>query len=76
MKILPITLREITTSLMAEARKLAHLGVNTKIGRSTLAVANNRRPESIFEAIYHGLLRTNTEITCRIAGIIYRVIDE
>ncbi len=46
------SLREITTSLMAEARKLAHLGVNIKIGRSTLEDANKRRPEAIFEAKY------------------------
>lgn len=52
------SLREITTSLMAEARKLAHLGVNVKIGRSTLADANKRRPETIFEAIYRDLYAT------------------
>lgn len=52
------SLREITTSLMAEARKLAHLGVNIKIGRSTLADANKRRPESVFEAIYRDLYAT------------------
>lgn len=52
------SLREITTSLMAEARKLAHLGVNIKIGRSTLSDANKRRPESVFEAIYRDLYAT------------------
>lgn len=45
------SLREITASLLAEARKLAHLGIFFKIGRSTLADANKRRPEAIFEAI-------------------------
>lgn len=49
------SLREITSSLLAEARKLAHLGVNIKIGRSTLADANKRRPECIFEAVYRDL---------------------
>lgn len=49
------SLREITTYMMAEARKLAHLGINIKIGRSTLSDANRRRPESIFEAIYRDL---------------------
>jgi len=44
--------REITTPLMAEACKLAHFGVNIIIGRCTLADANRRRPETIFEAIY------------------------
>ena len=52
------SLREITTSLMAEARKMAHLGINIKIGRSTLADANKRRPESVFEAIYRDLYAT------------------
>lgn len=52
------SLREITMSLMAEARKLSHLGINIKIGRSTLADANKRRPESIFEAIYRDLYAT------------------
>ena len=52
------SLREITTSLMVEARKMAHLGINIKIGRSTLADANKRRPESVFEAIYRDLYAT------------------
>ena len=52
------SLREIITSLMAEARKLSHLGINIKIGRSTLADANKRRPEDIFEAIYRDLYAT------------------
>ena len=34
------SLREITASLLAETRKLAHLGITFKIGRSTLADAN------------------------------------
>lgn len=46
------SLREITASLLAETHKLAHLGITFKIGRSTLADANQRRPETIFEAIY------------------------
>ena len=35
------SLREITASLLAETHKLAHLGITFKIGRSTLADANN-----------------------------------
>ena len=38
-----------------ETRKLSHLGITFKIGRSTLADANKRRPEAIFEAIYRDL---------------------
>ncbi len=49
------SLREITASLLAETRKLAHLGVTFKVGKSTLADANKRRPEAIFEAIYRDL---------------------
>ena len=49
------SLREITASLLAEARKLSHLGITFKIGRSTLADANQRRPEVIFEAVYRDL---------------------
>lgn len=49
------SLREITASLLAETHKLAHLGITFKIGRSTLADANKRRPEAIFEAIYRDL---------------------
>lgn len=52
------SLREITASLLAETRKLAHLGITFKIGRSTLADANRRRPETIFEAIYRDLYAT------------------
>ena len=35
------SLREITTSLLADTNKLAHIGIDFKIGRSTLADANN-----------------------------------
>ena len=52
------SLREITASLLAEIRKLAHLGITFKIGRSTLADANKRRPEAIFEAVYRDLYAT------------------
>ena len=49
------SLREITTSLLADTNKLAHIGITFKVGRSTLADANKRRSESIFEAIYRDL---------------------
>ena len=49
------SLREITTSLLADTNKLAHIGITFKIGRSTLADANKRRAESIFESIYRDL---------------------
>ena len=49
------SLREIITSLLADTNKLAHIGITFKIGRSTLADANKRRPEAIFEAVYRDL---------------------
>ena len=49
------SLREITNSLLADTHKMAHLGISFKIGRSTLADANKRRPEAIFEQIYRDL---------------------
>lgn len=52
------SLREIIVSLLAEARKLSHLSISFKIGRSTLADANKRRPEAVFEAIYRDLYGT------------------
>ena len=52
------SLREIIASLLAGARKLSHLGISFKIGRSTLADANKRRPEAVFEAIYRDLYGT------------------
>lgn len=49
------SLREITTSLLADTNKLAHIGITFKIGRSTLSDANKRRSEVIFETIYRDL---------------------
>ena len=40
------SLREITASTLAEARKLNHLGITTMPRRSTLSDANARRPEA------------------------------
>lgn len=58
------SLREITASLLAETRKLAHLGITFKIGRSTLADANRRRSETIFEAIYRDLYAYKVHFGC------------
>lgn len=52
------SLREITASLFAETRKLAHLGITFKIGQSTLSDANKRCFEAIFEIIYRDLYAT------------------
>ena len=56
------SLREITTSMLAETRKLAHLGISFKIGRSTLADANKRRSEAIYESIYRDLYATYRQV--------------
>ena len=53
------SLREITASALAEARKLNHLGITTMPRRSTLSDANARRPEAFFEAVYRDLLTSN-----------------
>ncbi len=52
------SLREISTSMYPEARKLSHLGIHAMPRRSTLSDANKRRPESIFESIYRDLYET------------------
>ena len=52
------SLREITASLQAEARKLSHLGLSIMTSRSTLSDANKRRPESVFASIYRDLYAT------------------
>ena len=43
---------------MTEACKLSHIGITFKIGRSTLADANKRRSEAIFESIYRDTYAT------------------
>lgn len=55
------SLREISSSMFPEARKLSHLGITAMPRRSTFADANKRRPESIFEAIYRDLYATYRE---------------
>jgi hypothetical protein len=52
------SLREISASLQAEARKLCHLSISMMTSRSTLSDANKRRPEMVFEAIYSDLYAT------------------
>ena len=51
------SLREIVASMLPEARKLGHLGINAMPRRSTLSDANLRRNEYIFEAIYREAVR-------------------
>ncbi len=46
------SLREITASLQADARKLNHLGISNIAARSTLSDANKRRPQAVLADIY------------------------
>ncbi len=55
------SLREIAIATLAEARKLAHLGVTTMPRRSTLSYANARRPEAFFEDVYRNLYATHRQ---------------
>lgn len=52
------SLREITASFALEACKMSHLGVKSKVCKSTLADANKRRPEAVFGAVYADLYAT------------------
>ena len=52
------SLREISASMLPEARKLAHLGIGMMPRRSTLSDANARRDEGVFEAVYRDLYLT------------------
>ena len=47
--------------MTAESRKLRHLGLTTVPKRSTLADANEKRPEGIFGAIYADLYNTTKD---------------
>ena len=53
------SLREIEASMLAEVRKLAHIGLETIPRRSTLSDANSRRSEKFFEDIYRDLYERN-----------------
>jgi len=53
------SLREIEASMLAEARKLHHLGLERVPRRSTISDANARRPEKFFERVYRDLYDTH-----------------
>ena len=53
------SLREIEASMLAEVRKLGHLGLKTIPRRSTLSDANSRRSEKFFEDVYRDLYEAN-----------------
>jgi hypothetical protein len=49
------SLREVVTGMMACSSRVNHLGINYIPRRSTLAEANESRPEKLFEELYHRL---------------------
>ena len=53
------SLREIEASMIAEVRKLHHVGKERIPKRSTLSDANARRPEKFFEDVYRDLYEAN-----------------
>ena len=52
------SLREISASMLPEARKLSHIGITSMPQRSTLSDANMRRSEKVFESVYRDLYNT------------------
>ena len=53
------SLREIEASMLAEVRKLGHIGLQCVPKRSTLSDANARRSEKFFESVYRDLYEKN-----------------
>jgi hypothetical protein len=58
------SLRDISASLNSQAQKFYHIGL-TKISRSTLSDANNRRPYEAFEHLFYKLLGRCRDLTPR-----------
>ena len=58
------SLREIEASMLAEVRKLAHIGLTHVPRRSTLSDANTRRTEAFFEEVYRNLYEANRDSLC------------
>ena len=56
------SLREIEASMIAEVRKLHHVGIDTVPKRSTLSDANARRSEKFFEEVYRELYESNKKL--------------
>lgn len=50
------SLRELEIGMKAEINKLSHLGIDYVVRRSTLAEANQGRPQEFFASVYASLL--------------------
>jgi len=51
------SLREVITGMQVMSSRLSHLGIVSTPRRSTLADANEKRTESLFEDLYHGIYK-------------------
>lgn len=56
------SLREIEAAMIAEVRKLHHIGIEKVPKRSTLSDANARRSEKFFEEVYRDLYARNKDV--------------
>lgn len=57
-----VTLRELSTSMMACEGRLNHLGIDYAPKRSTISDGNKNRSSSVFEAIYHSLYESQASV--------------
>lgn len=57
------SLREIETGLLAQSSRLYHLGLETKVARSTLADANSSRDWRIYEKLFYAMLERCRDLT-------------
>jgi Transposase DDE domain/Domain of unknown function (DUF4372) len=55
-------LRDLVACLNSQRAKLYHIGIRSRISRSTLADANERRDWRLFEALGHRLIETAVEL--------------
>ena len=55
-------LRDLVACLNSQRAKLYHIGIRSRISRSTLADANERRDWRLFEALGHRLIATAVEL--------------
>jgi len=57
------SLREIENSLALQGRRLYHLGLPSKVARSTLSDANSNRDYRIYEQLFYALLERCRDLT-------------
>lgn len=57
------SLREIENGLLAQGKRVYHLGLPAKIARSTLADANAKRSPQIYEQLFYALLSRCRDLT-------------